>query len=101
MKGGVGKTTITANVFRELYRRLHKNILLIDFDPQHNLSQLILTRTQHETIQSESKTLWDAVRPDQGLDLFSVSDDDLLVPEPCAHYAIRLRQISSGHRLDL
>ena len=34
MKGGVGKTTTTANVFKELFRTKRANTLLMDFDPK-------------------------------------------------------------------
>jgi chromosome partitioning protein len=36
MKGGVGKTTITAHLFRHMVDSLRKSILLVDFDPQFN-----------------------------------------------------------------
>jgi chromosome partitioning protein len=32
MKGGVGKTTISAHLMRVLYHALGKRVLLIDFD---------------------------------------------------------------------
>jgi hypothetical protein len=38
MKGGVGKTTISAHVMRVLYRTLRKKTLLIDFDPQFDFA---------------------------------------------------------------
>ncbi|WAH65580.1 ParA family protein [Xanthomonas hortorum] len=33
MKGGVGKTTIAANVMRLLYKQFSKRTILVDFDP--------------------------------------------------------------------
>jgi chromosome partitioning protein len=42
LKGGVGKTTLAANLFGCLHEGQDKSVLLIDFDPQHNLTQLIL-----------------------------------------------------------
>jgi cellulose biosynthesis protein BcsQ len=41
LKGGVGKTTLAANLFGCMHEKHGKSVLLIDFDPQHNLSQLI------------------------------------------------------------
>ena len=40
MKGGVGKTTITAQLSASLQAAARKRVLLVDFDPQYNLSQL-------------------------------------------------------------
>ena len=39
LKGGVGKTTITAQVFGAWQARTNGRVLLIDFDPQYNLTQ--------------------------------------------------------------
>jgi len=41
MKGGVGKTTVSAHVMRVLYHRYQKRILLVDLDPQFNLTQAL------------------------------------------------------------
>lgn len=41
MKGGVGKTTLTKEVGYHLSRVLNKKVLLIDIDPQINLTQSI------------------------------------------------------------
>ena len=42
MKGGVGKTTLAANVTRAIADREKKKIFLIDADSQCNLSQLFI-----------------------------------------------------------
>ena len=42
MKGGVGKTTVTAAIFREMHRTKRRRVLLVDFDPQYNLTQLLV-----------------------------------------------------------
>jgi chromosome partitioning protein len=42
LKGGVGKTTLAAHVFRELFVAKRLSILLVDLDPQYNLSQQLL-----------------------------------------------------------
>ena len=34
LKGGVGKTVLTANIAREIVHRHNKKILLVDLDPQ-------------------------------------------------------------------
>jgi chromosome partitioning protein len=43
MKGGVGKTTLAAQLGARLSSELKKNVLLVDLDPQQNLSELFLT----------------------------------------------------------
>jgi cellulose biosynthesis protein BcsQ len=40
LKGGVGKTVLTANLAREIVRQHNKKILLVDLDPQCSLSYL-------------------------------------------------------------
>ncbi|MEO0816099.1 MAG: AAA family ATPase [Pseudomonadota bacterium] len=40
LKGGVGKTTLTAQVFGALQANERSRILLVDLDPQYNLSQV-------------------------------------------------------------
>ena len=42
MKGGVGKTTITALLGRYASRRLGMKVIAIDLDPQANLSQAFM-----------------------------------------------------------
>ena len=40
LKGGVGKTVLTANIAREIVHQHNKKILLVDLDPQCSLSYL-------------------------------------------------------------
>jgi cellulose biosynthesis protein BcsQ len=50
MKGGVGKTTIASQVFSALQKARGNRVLLIDLDPQHNLSQLFFRRSTQDTL---------------------------------------------------
>jgi cellulose biosynthesis protein BcsQ len=50
MKGGVGKTTIASQVFSALQKSRKNRVLLIDLDPQHNLSQLFFRRSTQDTL---------------------------------------------------
>lgn len=43
IKGGVGKTALSANLFGCMHELNQKSILLLDLDPQHNLTQLLLS----------------------------------------------------------
>jgi len=55
MKGGVGKSTITANLGWYLAQRKSRRVLLIDLDPQFNLSQYILGSERYEEIVTKKK----------------------------------------------
>jgi cellulose biosynthesis protein BcsQ len=66
-KGGVGKTTLTFNIVRMLVSKGHK-VLVVDSDPQCNLSTYILNPNYFDTLldQSDSpngQTIWSAVKP--------------------------------------
>ena len=66
-KGGVGKTTLTVNIASALVEA-GKRVLLVDTDPQCNLSSFFLEESylDHLLDESESRsgnTLWSALRP--------------------------------------
>jgi chromosome partitioning protein len=42
-KGGVGKTTLAANIGNEIAEITQTNVLLIDTDPQCNLTQIFFS----------------------------------------------------------
>lgn len=67
-KGGVGKTTLAVNVAGGLVD-LGKRVLLVDADPQCNISSFFLREAQLDEILGEScehdggKTIWSALKP--------------------------------------
>jgi cellulose biosynthesis protein BcsQ len=66
-KGGVGKTTLTANVAAYLNMHFEIRVLLIDADPQCNATQLLLPEDMLEDLYFEQKstykTLYSALSP--------------------------------------
>jgi chromosome partitioning protein len=71
-KGGVGKTTTVVNLGASL-SRLGKKILLVDLDPQANLSL-------HLGISSEENNIYTALRGDTKLEPIKVLKDFYLIP---------------------
>lgn len=67
-KGGVGKTTLTINIADALLAA-EKRVLLVDADPQCNLTSFYLEESDLEEMLGESgengkgETLWSAVKP--------------------------------------
>jgi chromosome partitioning protein len=73
MKGGVGKTTISAHLMHHMFERLQKSTLLIDLDPQFNLSQTVLTRSRYEKTKEAGKTISAVMEPSQSPSIFQIT----------------------------
>ena len=103
MKGGVGKTTISGNLFRELYRRLRdgSKTLLIDFDAQFNLSQLVLTEFKYSILSKQRKTIWHVLEPDVPSSIFSICESDLVKIQSVAEYVTCIKKTTKDHELFL
>lgn len=59
LKGGVGKTTLTANIAAEAYLSSNTATLLVDLDPQYNLTQFFLGERPIENIREAKRTVLD------------------------------------------
>lgn len=75
MKGGVGKTTLSANIFRVLFENKRKKILLLDLDPQFNLTQTVFKLADYEKSQKDKKTIARVFEPEKHVKLFEISEN--------------------------
>jgi len=71
-KGGVGKTTSSVNIAAGLALK-NKKTLVIDLDPQANLSQCL-------GIDNQEKTIYGSLRGDYGLEPYEVKKNLWVVP---------------------
>jgi len=76
MKGGVGKTTISAHLMRVLYMIKRKSTLLVDFDPQFNLTQAIIKQSDYAALKENNKTILTVMESTPIESLFSVTQRD-------------------------
>ncbi len=101
MKGGVGKTTLTAHLMRELYRRRGVTTLLIDLDPQFNLTQCVLTEKDYEMASGANKTVIAAFEPPPSSDFFEIKTSTSAPPR-AKDITVTLKRLTDGSaRLDL
>lgn len=57
LKGGVGKTTLAAQLSSALAGKDRYSILMIDLDPQANLTQFVLNATQHSELVNDDQSV--------------------------------------------
>ena len=81
MKGGVGKTTISAHVMRVLYHHYKIKTLLVDLDPQFNLSQALLSRARYDRLQKANRTISAVMEPPPLTGLYDIKISDGPPPE--------------------
>lgn len=82
MKGGVGKTTLCANISLAIFENFRTHTLLLDLDPQFNLTQGLFKRDEYDKLKSEAKTIFSVMEPASEVGLFDVAVSEL--PPPAA-----------------
>lgn len=80
MKGGVGKTTLSANVLRRLYIEKEVPTLLLDLDPQFNLTQALFKRESYDELKTAAKTLASVFGSNNKPSLLGISEKHKTVP---------------------
>ena len=63
LKGGVGKTTLTANLGGYLACCLAKSVLLLDLDHQRSLTQTVFTTEKRKAAAAAKRTVQDLLHP--------------------------------------
>ncbi len=63
LKGGVGKTTVSSQIFGYLQHHRKNRILLLDFDPQFNLTQFFLSRDESDERIEQDKSVLSLFEP--------------------------------------
>lgn len=81
MKGGVAKTTLAFNVAIFLSRREQKRVLLIDMDPQFNLTQCTMTSPQYYKLFTENQDMVSRIFDTKHLLISSVTGSKIHEPK--------------------
>jgi len=63
IKGGVGKTTLAANLFAAAHLADKRSVSFIDLDPQHNLTQYFLSPGERNRIRDRNHTIYNILNP--------------------------------------
>ena len=101
MKGGVGKTVLSANVFREVFALHHTPTLLVDFDAQFNLTQLLLTRKEYDDLKAQKKTIFHVLEPPEPDNVFDVSENDMSDTGKLADYVCHIESYAGPPEVSL
>jgi chromosome partitioning protein len=96
MKGGVGKSTVTANLgWHSAYKKNHK-VLLVDLDPQFNLSQYALGRERYqEFLRKKRPSVYDVFEQTSASPGMRDAQVDL------SQAVLQVKAWADGSRLDL
>lgn len=106
MKGGVGKTTVAMHlggVFaRYRFDGKRRRVLLVDYDPQFNLSQAFIPANKYFELEKKRKTTLAILQDDEtDLDPFRLQVPGNEIPPKVVVLAHKVYRFVDGTRLDL
>lgn len=105
MKGGVGKTTVTANLGPALALggtgQRQRKVLLVDYDAQFSLSQCWLSAAKLETLWQANRTSLDIIQDKAGRGTWEIRDPANIKPPAVATLAERVLSWQGGGSLDI
>lgn len=108
MKGGVGKSTVAMHVGGALALQPRptdgksRRVLLIDYDPQFNLSQAFIGAASYFALEKAQKTVLSVLQEDPTqLDPFSIQIPGSMKPPAVSALARRCLNAKAGGYLDL
>lgn len=110
MKGGVGKTTVAMHVAGALGRyvwtgageTVGRKVLLIDYDPQFNLSQSYLPAKSYFSLENAKKTVLSVLQDDLSqLDPYKLQVPGSAQPPDVSSLVTPLWAFKNGAKLDL
>ncbi|WP_080430859.1 ParA family protein [Burkholderia ubonensis] len=99
MKGGVGKSTLTANLAWQFacYTNWAKKVLVVDLDPQFNSSQYLLGPKKYQSLMDQGRrTIWDVF--EQGVSTPAGGKSPIVQP---ADVIVNVVKFTSKGRIDL
>src|SRR5690606_23540841 len=101
MKGGVGKTVVTAHLAGMLaqyeFGGKHRKVLAIDYDPQFNLSQAFIGTSTYFSLEANRKTCLSILQDDEtNLDPFAIQVPASAKPPKITTLAHKVYRRSSG-----
>jgi chromosome partitioning protein len=95
MKGGVGKTTVATHVPKEIYISKRVSVLLLDLDPQYNMTQQLVTPTRYESLAQSKQSVLRLFEPTPANDFFDVNTTSDEPPSPLS-ISYRLRHLTNA-----
>lgn len=107
MKGGVGKTTVAMHLGGMFSRytlgaKVRRKVLLIDYDPQFNLSQAFLPAKVYFSLEDQRKTtIAILLDDDSDLDPYRLQVPGNAIPPKVEDVATQIYKLRDGGQLDL